>query len=399
MKILYHHRTLGDGAEGIHVAEMIKAFRTLGHDVQVISLIGEETNTVSTSQRRWSRVSRLLPGACYELGELAYNGPGFARISQAIRRFQPDFIYDRYVSYNFSAVWAGKRLGIPVVLEVNSPYSLQKQTFDERLYFPKLCRWFERTICRTASRVLTVSTPLKHVLTSIGVPEDHIVVVPNGVDPDRFHPLIGDAEIRRQYGLERKLIVGFTGVLRPWHGPELLAEAFHRIAERHPDLHLLIVGDGPSRAALEQSFADRGLLTRLTVTGRVPHDAVRRLVAAMDIAVSPRATFYSSPMKILEYMAMGKAIVAPDMENIRDLLTHDRNGILFQPEDATSLTKALARATDDAGLRCRLGTNARKEIERHRTWLDNARRVISLVEQAPGVVQSEVATRRLRPVT
>jgi glycosyltransferase involved in cell wall biosynthesis len=104
-------------------------------------------------------------------------------------------------------------------------------------------------------------------------------------------------------------------------------------------------------------------------------------------------------MKIVEYMAMGKAIVAPDMENIRDLLTPDRNGILFKPEDVSSLTHALGRATDDAGLRCRLGTNARKEIERHRTWLDNARRVISLFEQAPDTVQSEVATRRLRPVT
>jgi glycosyltransferase involved in cell wall biosynthesis len=398
MKILYHHRTLGDGAEGIHVAEMIKAFRTLGHEVRVISLIGEQTNTGSQSQRSWSRVSRLLPGAFYELGELAYNVPGFAQVTQAIRSWRPDFIYDRYVSYNYSAVWAGKRLGIPVVLEVNSPYSLQKQTFDERLYFPKLCRWCERSICRTASRVLTVSTPLKHVLMSIGVPKDQIVVMPNGVDPDRFHPLIGDAEIRRQYGLEKKLVVGFTGILRPWHGPELLAEAFHRIAQRHADLHLLIVGDGPSRASLEQWFADRGLSTRLTVTGRVPHDAVRRLVAAMDIAVSPRATFYSSPMKILEYMAMGKPIVAPDMENIRDLLTHNKDGILFQPEDAASLTEALGRATDDASLRCRLGTNARKEIERHRTWLDNARRVIDLVQEAPGALKSEVATRRLRTV-
>jgi glycosyltransferase involved in cell wall biosynthesis len=329
---------------------------------------------------------------------MAYNGPGFAKISQSIKRWRPDFIYDRYVSYNYSAVLAGKRFGIPVILEVNSPYSLQKQTFDERLYFPKLCRWFERGICRNASRVLTVSTPLKHVLTSIGVPEQHIVVVPNGVDPDRFHPLIGDADIRRRYGLERKLVIGFTGILRPWHGPELLAEAFFQIAERHPDLHLLIVGDGPSRESLEQRFADRGLSSRLTVSGRVPHDQVRKLVAAMDIAVSPRATFYSSPMKILEYMGMGKAFVAPDMENIRDLLTHDQNGILFKPEDASSLAQALARATD-AGLRCRLGTNARKEIERHRTWLDNARRVISIVQETPGTVGAAVAAPGLRATT
>jgi glycosyltransferase involved in cell wall biosynthesis len=84
------------------------------------------------------------------------------------------------------------------------------------------------------------------------------------------------------------------------------------------------------------------------------------------------------------------------MENIRDLLTDDQNGILFKPEDASSLTAALGRATADASLRCRLGTNARKEIERHRTWLDNARRVISLVQEAPEAAQSEMATRRLR---
>jgi glycosyltransferase involved in cell wall biosynthesis len=229
---------------------------------------------------------------------------------------------------------------------------------------------------------------------SIDVPEDHIVVLPNGVDPDRFHPLIGDGQIRRRYGLEGKLIIGFTGILRPWHGPELLAEAFHRIADRRPNLHLLIVGDGPSRASLEQRFADWGLSSRLTVTGRVPHDAVRQLVAAMDIAVSPRATFYSSPMKILEYMAMGKAIVAPDMENIRDLLTHEQNGILFKAEDASSLAEALGRATDDGIVRGRLGTNARKEIERHRTWLDNARQVIGLIEQMSDAQQAEVAASR-----
>ncbi len=70
MRILYHHRTLGDGAEGIHVAEMVRAFRGLGHDVRVLSLIGEATNVRTTKQQRWSAVRRTLPGVAYEIAEM-----------------------------------------------------------------------------------------------------------------------------------------------------------------------------------------------------------------------------------------------------------------------------------------------------------------------------------------
>src|SRR5690606_27613788 len=114
---------------------------------------------------------------------------------------------------------------------------------------------------------------------------------------------------------------GFSGILRPWHGLELLLEAFARLAAGDPRLHLLIVGDGPIRGELDAAIAARQLQDRVTITGRVPHAEVRDYVALMDVAVSPRATFYASPMKVLEYMAMGKAIVAPAMDNLRDILT------------------------------------------------------------------------------
>jgi len=381
MKILYHHRTLGDGAEGIHIAEMVKAFRRLGHEVLVVSPIGEATNVNSKAQKRWSRVKNLLPVLVFELGEIAYNFHGYLSIARAARQFKPNFIYDRYISYNYSAVAVGQKYNIPVVLEVNSPYSYQKQTFDETLHCRWLNRFFERKICRDVGFVIVVSTPLKKFLISIGVPDDQIVVMPNGADPAIFHPDNNGEMVREQYKLGKKIVIGFTGILRPWHGLDLLLKSFEEVSHSYEYVHLLIVGDGPIRQDLEKNITDRGLTKKVTITGRRPHDRIREFVAAMDIAVSPRTTFYASPMKILEYMAMGKAIVAPDMENIRDIITPEENGILFKPEESNDLTRCLGALVTRIDLRSKLGRNAREEIERKRTWLHNAESVIHFVEK------------------
>lgn len=382
MNILYHHRTLGDGAEGIHVAEIVRALEHLGHSVRVEALIGRKTNIASTQQRSWKRVAALMPGFLYELGEIAYNLPGSISLARAVREFRPDAIYDRYASYSYAAVGTARRMGLPVLLEVNSPYSYQRRTFDEKLYFGGLLRLFERNTCRDATQVLAVSTPLKEFLCSIGIPPDQVVVLPNGVDPDVFHPHIDAGPERRRLGLEGKVVVGFTGILRPWHGLELLLAAFASVAADAPELHLLIVGDGPFRSELEREVSARRLSTRVTVTGRVQHHEVAGLVAAMDITVSPRATYYSSPMKILEYMAMAKTVLAPDMANIRDLIAPGEDGVLFTAEEPSALATRLDELRRDAALRVRLGQAARAKILAERTWRHNAQAVVRLFEGA-----------------
>lgn len=379
MRILYHHRTLGDGAEGIHIAEIVKCFRRLGHEVRVVSLIGESTNVRSKPQQRWTNIAKAMPGFVYELGEMAYNIRGYSMLSQAIKDFQPDFLYDRYISYNYSAVAAARHHGIPVVVEVNSPYSYQKKTFDERLYFKNLIGWFERKICNDANRVIVVSTPLKDILMDLGVRESQITVMPNGADPDVFHPSISGDTVRKQWGLEGKVVVGFTGILRPWHGLDLLIEAFGKLVLRMPHAHLVIIGDGPIRPDLENLIEARGLTGHVTITGRQPHDQIRSFVAATDVCVSPRATAYASPMKVLEYMAMGKAVLAPDMGNIRDIFVPRVEGMVFEPENVDSLATELEMLMQDASLRHYLGHMARKKIEAERTWMHNAQAVIDLV--------------------
>jgi glycosyltransferase involved in cell wall biosynthesis len=196
-----------------------------------------------------------------------------------------------------------------------------------------------------------------------------------------FHPAIDGQEVRKRLGIERKTVIGFTGILRPWHGLDLLLQAFRQICQTRSNLHLLIVGDGPIRCDLETTVANNGLSGKVTITGRQLHETVRYFIAAMDIAVSPLSTFYASPMKIIEYMAMGKALVAPNTPNIRDIVTHEEDGLLFRPQKVDDLTEKLLVLIRYCDLRTRLGLKARTKIESRYTWLQNAKHVVNFMEK------------------
>jgi glycosyltransferase involved in cell wall biosynthesis len=379
MKILYHHRTLGDGAEGIHIAEMVNAFRQLGHQVRVKSLIGEQTNVTTQKTKRLERLKKPLPRSVYELMEIGYNLFGYRALSREARSFRPDFIYDRYITYNQSAIWAAHYAGIPVVLEVNAPLAYERAQY-ETLCFPRLAQAMERHICKAADVTIVVSTPLKRHLMNIGVPESKLVVMPNGVNLEKFSPNISDNGLRAQLGISNRIVIGFVGILRDWHRVDLLLDALAMINWERLNLHVLIVGDGPAEQQLKEQAAGQGLHERVSFTGRVPHAEICHYIAAMDIAVSPHATPYASPMKILEYMAMGKVVVAPDMENIRDIITNGWDGILFEPENVTVLSSCLTQLSTHPETRQQLSQSARETIEKGRTWQHNAKRVIEIVQ-------------------
>ena len=143
---------------------------------------------------------------------------------------------------------------------------------------------------------------------------------------------------------------------------------------------------------LEAMAAEMGLRAQITFTGRLPHRDVVAHIAAMDIGVSPRATFYASPMKLLEYMAMRTAVVAPAMDNVRDVLEPDITGVLFDVDSLASLTAALRRLVCDGELRERLGNAARRRIVEERTWRHNAR---TIVEECGALLSSSSTIGRV----
>jgi glycosyltransferase involved in cell wall biosynthesis len=380
MRILYHHRTLGDGAEGIHIREMVKAFRALGHEVRVIGPTGEIQAQPSRKSRILERIKRMIPHALYELLELSYTGYCFLKTAQAIRSFRPDFIYDRYIIFNAGAVLAGRAFRVPVCLEVNAPLAKERSIEpDERLVFQKLASWMEGWICANATETIVVSTPLKDYLESIGVPRGKCIVMANGVDPERFSPRPRNEALLRDLGIPAgALVVGFTGILRPWHGLELLIDAAASMVKRGRRIFLLIVGDGPYRSSLEGRIAELGISACVRITGRLPHEKVPEYVSLFDVAVSPRATFYASPMKVIEYMALGKPVVVPRTPNFLDIIDEGVNGVTFEDGSAAALEKALADLSDSPGACKDLGAKSRRKVESRLNWRWNATEVCRL---------------------
>ena len=383
MRIIYHHRTLGDGAEGIHIAEMVNAFREIGHEVKVISPIGVQTNVNTPKVAAFTRIKHLLPKFFYEIPEVAYNLYGYYLLQKAAVSFQPDFIYDRYITFNASSILVAKRYNIPVILEVNSPLAMERaQQKDEKLYLRRLAFNLERWICANSDKTVVVSTPLKDYLISVGVPESKVVVMPNGVNLRKFKPIEKNRKLMRDLIIhENDIVIGFVGILRPWHGIDLLLRAFYNVTKKRDAIHLLIVGEGPVRDEIEKQIKDYGLTEKVTITGRVSHNKIPAYIGLFDIAVSPRATFYASPMKILEYMAQAKVVVAPKMRNIEDIIVDGKDGILFEPDNTTSLQNAIIKFSHDPQLRLSLGKAARGKIEAYYKWEDNAQKVVELAEE------------------
>lgn len=376
MRILYHHRTLADGAEGIHIAEMVRAFESLGHEVQVLGLAAASKGE---ARRDWiARVRAAVPALVFEAASMASNAVEYFEVRRALRSFRPAFVYKRHARNDVAALVAARRAGVPAVLEVNCLFTGPGYREFEPPAFESIAARLERRALQLATVRLAVSTPLARLIEETAAVS--ATVLPNGADPARFDPASARPDVvRARYGLGEMFVVGWTGVLRDWHGLEQLLDAVAHLA----GARLLIVGDGPARTAVEARASALGLSDRVAITGRVPHSQVADHVAAMDVAVVAHdRTGVASPMKLLEYMAMARAVVAPRLDNVRDLVEHEATGLLFEPGDAGALTEALERLAADPALRQRLGQNARASVETERNWRRNAERVLGLVTRS-----------------
>ena len=372
LRILYNHRTRARDGQSVHIEELIEAFRAEGHRVEVVG--PSQVEALGHGRER-----DLLPPALYEIAELCYSAVEFFRLFSAACRVKPDLIYQRANLHMIGTAWLARLLGVPLFLEVNAPLADERARFGG-LTWPRLARWSERLAWRQASRVLPVSHVLARYLEKAGVPGGNISVIANGVDNRRFRPM-DRARAKQLLDLDGKLVLGFIGYVREWHGLEQVID----LMASDPNLangHLLVVGDGPARGALTRRAASHGIAHKLYFTGVVRREDVVGIAASFDIALQPDVTAYASPLKLMEYMALGHAIAAPDRPNIRELVGHDEDALLFDPEDQAAFGRCVAHLAADRALRERLGQAAAAAIARkERTWKGNARRIAALAAE------------------
>lgn len=380
MRIIYHHRTQAEDAQGIHIHEMVKAFRELGHEVEVVALVASTAESAKeTSRGVLKRLAAFAPAWLYELMSLSYNFVGYHKLARAIKRRRPDLIYERYALNTFCGVWASRRFRIPLVLEVNAPLRHEQEKLG-KLAFKRWAHFSERWICSHSTRTIVVSNVLRDLLREQGVPETQMQVMPNGINAKHFHPKISGATMRRRYGLEDWLVIGFVGWFRKWHGLEMLLEIMYESRLHERNVRLLLVGEGPAEAELKDYVRAHGLQSAVIFTGAIAREEIPAHLAAMDIAVQPKAPEYACPMKIFEYLGMGKCVVAPDQPNIREILRHGENAYLFQPENKESLRTALLALLRDHNEHQKIAERAQRSVfERGFLWEENAKRTIEIV--------------------
>jgi glycosyltransferase involved in cell wall biosynthesis len=417
----------GHKGASVHVREMVTALAAQGHDVRVFApnpgkgtSLAAPLHTISATglPEACRRVARHLAGwrhprLAKEARELAYNLTLYRHVHAQVGRWRPDAIYERYSLFNLAGLALARRLGVPHLLEVNAPLRHERAR-TKGLALDAVARLIEQRLFGTSDAILTVSTALRHYALEQGAPPARTLVLPNAVDTRRFAPgdrqqATGDrgvsvlSPVRARLGLATDaFVVGFAGSLKPWHGTDVLLDAFARMKDHVPGARLLIVGEGPQGDALRTRAASLGIGRDVIFTGKVAHDEMPELLAAMDVAVAPYLEvpdFYFSPLKLYEYMASGLAVVASDAGEIAALVHDGQSGLVCPPGDVAALCSALLRLAQDAGLRARLGAAARREAERH-TWSENARIVtqlaatLSLERRAPATIALEARGER-----
>jgi glycosyltransferase involved in cell wall biosynthesis len=376
LRIAYLHYLSGADTALGHVEQFATAARRLGHEIEVHAMDLTPTDSARNGNAR-SRLSGALKRRfgryLHEPKELLWNARYVRKETELLATLRPDVLLVR--NHGFIASWAmaARRLGIPVALEMNAPVEEATLYHDEYMHVPWVPVQLERVKVRRADAITVVSSSLRrHVIERYGADPGKIVVAPNGADHDLFRSDVPpDPEVANG---KPGVVIGFVGSFHKWHGTLLLARMIRAVAAARPSARFLLVGDGPEASDVRGLIAELG--DRVIWLGRVPHARIPALVASLDIGVMPESNFYGSPLKVIEWMAAARAVVAPDYAPLRDVIDSNTHGLLFPPGDLQALTSSIIRLIDEPALRESLGRAASARVRAELSWTANAQRVV-----------------------
>lgn len=383
----YGHVTVGGSFS--HTRGFLDGLVRSGHDYAVISSgpLPLPPNARFTLVP-YSGLYRNLP----EVLSVAYNWRLIHRARRIIQEEQPQFIYHRHSEFNYASSVLARRFGLPLVLECNGSEVWIKKNWG-RVYLEPLLRMAEEVQFAAADLITVVSSVMKGDLVRLGVPEEKILINPNGVDPDAFRP---DAPVHeRVRGLKDSgyTVAGFVGTFGAWHGVEVLARSVKPTVQTNPTIRFLLIGDGILRTEVERILREDGVSDYVTITGSVSHDAIPSYLAGCDMLLSPHVQntdgtqFFGSPTKLFEYMAMGKPIIASGIGQIAEVLQDGVNAVFMKHRDAEDLARKILLLASDPNVGGRLGRAARNDAVSRYSWQRNAQRVVDALQSLPRLTQ------------
>jgi len=397
MNILFHHRTRGKGAEGVHIRGVTKGLRDLGHNVSILSLPGAEPETEAPTQSdtyqvtkesvntdkkesflsKLANLTKYTPEFAFELIEIAFNLLSIFRLKKAVKETEAKLIYERYSLFLFASVWWAKKNSIPIVLEINDSSLVHRV---RKLHFVSIAKKFERWIFKNATGLVFISSEFQRIAKEEFGEIAPSIVSPNAADLDAF--ILDEAKavaLRKKLNIDDKVVIGYVGAFVHWHGIDWFVDMIADKLKDNPDIVLLLIGDGVSYQAIKDRIAQSQVEDQVILTGRVDHNEVSTYLSAMDFGILPDSNNYGSPMKLFEFMAMAKGMIAPDFTPISEVVKDNETSWLFPANNRQAcIEKTLALASNKAEQK-KVGENARHYIVTERQWKHNAQQLLSLI--------------------
>lgn len=370
-----------------HVRETVLTLLDQGHEVRLVcsNVEGDSggRDRIPIIQVEPYRSRKLG----FDLRHLLLDRRVHKAAEDAIAEWKPNAIYERYSLYSLTGTRLAHKWKLPHLIEINA---LMTKEQKDRIRMMPLAKIWEKRIFTAARHVVVVSEPLKQEIAAIRGTDAEISRMPMAVNLQRFSPSIDGGPVRREHGLGNKFVIGYVGTLTGWHGISLLYELAARMKGLGAsDFAILVVGGDERRlAAHREKVQAEGLGDTLHFIGAVAHSEVPRYIRAMDAALIPDTTYWSSPAKLFEYQGCGIPVLAPRYPAIEAAMEHGEEGMIFAPRNVEEMAAhAFALYKDPEG-RKRMGARAREKAAKFHSWEQLGQSVVEIFERQAGALKA-----------
>lgn len=340
----------------------------------------------------------LMPAESMTHASFGYLEAAARRLENEMRAIRPAYVIAASnMATALPACLAARSLGLPFVYEVRGFWEVSRSVADpayETSLTGRQERYLETALACAADGVVTLSQSMRAELMERGVPGDRITIVPNACDPRKFHPAPRNAALSQQLRLDGETpVIGYAGSFNEYEGLCDLVEACAILRGEGLDFRLVLVGSEPSHPeghspvseSIKSAVRDCGLADFVHMPGRVPHDEVARWYSLFDIAPFPRRphllTELVPPLKPLEALAMGKAVIVSSVSGMAETVRDGRTGLVFAAGSVNSLADALRLLLRSPARREALGAAGRKWIAEERCWDAVAKTMLQSLER------------------
>jgi glycosyltransferase involved in cell wall biosynthesis len=283
------------------------------------------------------------------------------------------FVWEHHDLFSGPGWKIAKKLSVPFVKYVHAPviWEASKWGVKRPLWGKFLESFFEKPSLIKADIVACVSDQVAKKLLDMGIHESKIVISPMAVDPKRFTNISPKQDLKKRLGLENKLVVGWIGSFRSFHGLDKLVKVFCEAQRKKSDLALLLIGDGAEQMAIRKLAMELGITESVIFTGKIPFAEIPYYVQLFDIAIvsaNNNDDFHYSPLKLREYLAAKKPTLAPNAGEIPIMFEDNEEILLYNIGNEDDLLTKLRLLSEDKDLRERLGEKGFKKIMEKGTW-------------------------------